>query len=286
MRQAETVVEQANANHAAQVRARAQAENALVLLLGQPLPSDLPPPVPLSSPDAACRHPGRSAVGAPDAPSGHHASRGDAARGERQHRRCARSVLSVHQPDRRSGHGELRAFRAVQARITGVELLAIHHPADLQGRPAAGEPRCRDLQKDINVAQYEKTIQTAFREVADGLAARGTYNDQVAAVERYTAAQQSALDLSVMRFRNGVDNYLSVLTAQTDLYGAQQVLVATRMARLTNLVDLYRALGGGWIEHTGDVPRPAEEVGSIASPSPSPWSLLGTGELGRTVRAN
>ena len=54
----------------------------------------------------------------------------------------------------------------------------------------------RRVQKDINVAQYEKTIQTAFREVADGLAARGTYDDEVAAVERYTAAQQSALDLS------------------------------------------------------------------------------------------
>ena len=102
----------------------------------------------------------------------------------------------------------------------------------------------------------------------------GTYDDEVAAVERYTAAQQSALDLSDMRFRNGVDNYLSVLTAQTGLYTAQLTLVSTRLARLTNLVDLYQSLGGGWIEHTGDVPRPAEDVGSIASPSPSPWLRL------------
>lgn len=58
---------------------------------------------------------------------------------------------------------------------------------------------------DINVAQYEKTIQSAFREVADGLAARGTYDDQVASLERLTKAQQSRLDLSDMRFRNGVD---------------------------------------------------------------------------------
>ena len=122
--------------------------------------------------------------------------------------------------------------------------------------------------------------------MSDGLAARGTYDDQVASLERLTDAQQSRLDLSDLRFRNGVDPYLTVLTAQTDLYNAQQTLVAARLARLTNLVDLYRSLGGGWIEHTGDLPRPAEDVGSIASPSPSPWSLLGTGELGRTVRAN
>ena len=142
------------------------------------------------------------------------------------------------------------------------------------------------MQKDINIAQYERAIQTAFREVADGLAARGTYDDQVASLERLTEAQQSRLDLSDLRFRNGVDPYLTVLTAQTDLYNAQLTLVAARLARHTNLVDLYRSLGGGWIEHSGDSPRPAEDVGSIASPSPSPWSLLRKGELGRTVRAN
>jgi multidrug efflux system outer membrane protein len=83
-----------------------------------------------------------------------------------------------------------------------------------------------------------------------------------------------------------VDNYLTVLTAQTGLYSAQLALVQARLARLTNLVDLYQFLGGGWIEHTGDAPPPPEDVGSIASPSPSPWSLLKTGELGRTIKAN
>jgi multidrug efflux system outer membrane protein len=110
------------------------------------------------------------------------------------------------------------------------------------------------LQKDITVAQYEKAIQTAFREVADGLAARGTYDDQVASLERFTEAQQRSLDLSEMRFRNGVDNYLNVLTAQSGLYTAQQTLVLARLARLTNLVDLYESLGGGWIDRTGDTP--------------------------------
>jgi len=114
--------------------------------------------------------------------------------------------------------------------------------------------------------------------VADGLAARGTYDDQVASLERLTEAQQSRLDLSDLRFRNGVDPYLTVLTAQTDLYNAQQTLVAARLARLTNLVDLYRSLGGGWIEHTGNEPRPAEDVGSIAPTRPawSPWNVFKT----------
>ena len=130
------------------------------------------------------------------------------------------------------------------------------------------------VQKDINVALYEKTIQTAFREVADGLAARGTYDDQVASLERYTQAQQRRLDLADLRFQMGVDPYLTVLTAQTDLYNAQQALVQARLARLTNLVDLYQYLGGGWIEHTGDAPSSPEDVGSVAPASHAPWSLL------------
>jgi multidrug efflux system outer membrane protein len=116
------------------------------------------------------------------------------------------------------------------------------------------------VQKDIRVAQYEKVIQTAFREVADGLAARGTYDDQVASLVRYTDAYQGYLGLAQQRFQTGIDTYLDVLTAQTNLYNAQQQLVTTRLARLTTLVDLYRALGGGWIERTGDQPRAAEEI--------------------------
>jgi multidrug efflux system outer membrane protein len=114
------------------------------------------------------------------------------------------------------------------------------------------------IQKDIGVAQYEKAIQTAFSEVANDLAARGTYDDQIAALERYITALQRSLDLSWARYRSGVDNYLSVLTAQTNLYAGQQTLVAVRLNRVTNLVTLYKDLGGGWIQHTGDAPRPPD----------------------------
>ena len=111
-----------------------------------------------------------------------------------------------------------------------------------------------------SIANYEKAIQTAFREVADGLAARGTYDEQIKALERFVKSQARGLELSDMRYRNGVDNYLSVLTAQTNLYTAQQLLITARLNRVTNLVDLYRELGGGWVEHAGDQPRPSDAM--------------------------
>lgn len=286
VRQAETVVEQANANHAAQVRARAQAENALVLLLGQPLPSDLPPPVPLSSQALLADIPA-------DLPSELLTRRPDIMQAEATLRGANANIGAARAAffPTISLTGNLgTASSALSGLFKGGSLAWSFLPSITMPIFEAGQLQASldvaTVQKDINVAQYEKTIQTAFREVADGLAARGTYDDEVAAVERYTAAQQSALDLSDMRLRNGVDDYLSVLTAQTGLYNAQLTLVSTRLARLTNLVDLYQSLGGGWIEHTGDMPRPAEDVGSIATPSPSPWRLLETGELGHTVRVN
>jgi multidrug efflux system outer membrane protein len=90
--------------------------------------------------------------------------------------------------------------------------------------------------------------------VSDGLAARGTYDQQLAALQRDTAAEQRRLDLANMLYTNGIDSYLNVLTAQTDLYNAQQALVTARLNRLTGLVDLYRALGGGWLERSGGRP--------------------------------
>jgi multidrug efflux system outer membrane protein len=103
--------------------------------------------------------------------------------------------------------------------------------------------------------KYQKAIQTAFREVADGLAARGTYTDQLAALRRNADDQQRRLELANLRFTSGIDSYLNVLTAQTDLYNAQITLVSTRLGQLTSLVDLYRALGGGWLERSASAPR-------------------------------
>lgn len=126
------------------------------------------------------------------------------------------------------------------------------------------------VQKRIEIATYEKAIQTAFREVSDGLAARGTFDNQIKALERFTGSQERRLVLSDLRFRNGVDSYLSVLTAQNDLYSAQLLLINARLQRLTNLVDLYQFLGGGWIERAGDTPRPSDAPLDYSANAPGP----------------
>ena len=200
VRQAQTVVEQAKANHSAQVRGRAQAENALVLLLGQPLPADLPPPAALNTQTMLA-----------DIPEG------------------LPSDLLTRRPDIMQAEATLRGANANigAARAAFFPTISLTGDAGtassaLSGLFKAGSlawsflpsitlpifegGRLRanldvaTLQKDINVAQYEKAIQTAFREVADGLAARGTYDDEVASLERYTEAQQRRSSFRICAF--------------------------------------------------------------------------------------
>jgi multidrug efflux system outer membrane protein len=100
-------------------------------------------------------------------------------------------------------------------------------------------------EKDISVTQYEKVIQTSFREVADALAMRGTVEQQIAAQKSLVDATAETYRLSNARYVKGIDSYLSVLDAQRSLYGAQQGLIVLRLARLVNQVILYTTLGGG-----------------------------------------
>jgi multidrug efflux system outer membrane protein len=102
-----------------------------------------------------------------------------------------------------------------------------------------------ETDRDILVAQYEKAIQGAFREVSDALAQRGTLGDQLAATQSLVDAASATRRLSDARYEKGVDSYLSVLDAQRTLYAAQQNLIAVRLARLANRVTLYKSLGGG-----------------------------------------
>jgi multidrug efflux system outer membrane protein len=99
--------------------------------------------------------------------------------------------------------------------------------------------------REITLAQYEKAIQAAFREVADALSQRGTLGDQLEAQQSLVDASAEGYRLSDARYTRGIDSYLRVLDAQRSLYGAQQGLIAIRLARLTNLVTLYKVLGGG-----------------------------------------
>ncbi|MES2437693.1 MAG: efflux transporter outer membrane subunit [Verrucomicrobiota bacterium] len=103
-----------------------------------------------------------------------------------------------------------------------------------------------EIGKKIGVANYEKAIQTGFREVADSLAARTGLDERISATENLVAAQQKRSDLAVARYTKGVDGYLEVLTAALDLYSSRQTLIQLRMARAINSVDLYKSLGGGW----------------------------------------
>lgn len=103
-----------------------------------------------------------------------------------------------------------------------------------------------ELQKDIQVAQYEKAIQTAFQEVADRLAARTTYRDQLDAQRALLDTTETYYELAERRYRTGVDSYLTLLDAQRQLFSVRQQLISDRLSQLTSEVELYKALGGGW----------------------------------------
>jgi multidrug efflux system outer membrane protein len=274
--QSEGILQQAASNLQSQLRLRAQAENALVLLIGEPLPADLPPGLPLDSQnllaDIPAGLPSDLLVRRPDIASAEH------------------SLLAAN-----ANIGAARAAFFPKVSLTGSfgtlapSLGTLFKPGSaawsfapqisipiFEGGTNLANLDLAQIQKRIEIANYEKAIQTAFREVADGLAARGTYDEQIKALERFVKSQARGLELSDMRYRNGVDNYLSVLTAQTNLYTAQQLLITARLNRVTNLVDLYRELGGGWIEHAGDQPRPSDampnyrDIGTPAAAAPAP----------------
>jgi multidrug efflux system outer membrane protein len=119
-----------------------------------------------------------------------------------------------------------------------------------QGGALSASLDAAEVRKSIEVARYERAIQGAFREVSDALVSQGWIEEQLQAQAARAAAESRRYELSVRRYRGGVDSYLNVLTAQRDLYVARQQLIQSQLARSTNLIDLYKALGGGWRERT------------------------------------
>lgn len=126
------------------------------------------------------------------------------------------------------------------------------------------------VEKDVNVANYERTIQSAFREVADSMAARTTYEREVSAQQKMIHDISETQRLAQMRFQNGVDDYFGVFDAQRQLFQAQQLLVTYKLAGLTSRVTLYKALGGGWQE-SGQVAgaQPAAKAQPAAAARPA-----------------
>jgi len=102
------------------------------------------------------------------------------------------------------------------------------------------------VSKRIEIANYEKAIQTAFKEVADALVTVGSYDVQIAEEETLVNTQQRRYDLALDRYRTGEDTYINVLSAQQDLFSAQLGLIQARFSKLSGKVTLYKALGGGW----------------------------------------
>jgi outer membrane protein, multidrug efflux system len=161
--------------------------------------------------------------------------------------------------------GVAQANRFPQITLTGVLGVASPHLANLFGSDskfgAAGfglagplfnaqtlgyEQRAVEAQARQVLARYEKTVIVAFREVEDALVAVRTARDQSQAQEAQVAALRSALHLAELRYKGGVSNYLDVLTAKRSLFDAELSLAATRRLHLVSIVQLYRALGGGW----------------------------------------
>ncbi|MBL0151515.1 MAG: efflux transporter outer membrane subunit [Ideonella sp.] len=251
LRQAESLLEAARATLAQATRQRALDENALVLLLGQPLPAELPAAQALTGQLAAAELP----AGLP-------------------------SDLLERRPDVRQAeqlligaNANIGAARAAFfPRITLTGSLGSASSA-LDGLFRAGsfgwsiapqllqpifdagrnEANLKIAQagRDIAAAQYERAVQSAFREVADALAGRATLGEQLAAQQAQLRAEQDRAQLTDLRYRNGASSYLEVLDAQRSLFATQQAVVQLQTQRVQNLVTLYRVLGGGWTASDG-----------------------------------
>lgn len=243
---AQTIVETARADVARYTAQVARDENALALLLGAPVPTALRP----TTIDAV-------QFGVEELPA------------------ALPSEVLLNRPDIRGAEHTLRAANA----NIGAARAAFFPRISLTGFAGEADPQFENLftgisneiwsftpqvsipifqggalisglgvanaDRDIAVAQYERAIQVAFREVADALATRAAIGDELAARERLANAAGESYRLSDARYREGIDNYLSLLDAQRSSYAAQQGLVAARVARATNFVTLYKTLGGG-----------------------------------------
>ena len=246
LRQAQTSVETARGNLALYARQTAQDENALALLLGQPLPADLGGGDTLDGrlvlADLPAGLSSQVLLRRPDVMAAEHnliaanANIGAA-------RAAFFPSLTLTASAGTASAGLQNLFAPGSATWSFAPSLSI--PIFSWGTNEANLDLAK-VQKNIQVATYEKTVQTAFREVADALAARRTYDDQIAAQQALVDAYAKSYELSEMRYRVGADSYLTTLDAQRSLYSAQQTLISLKAARLENLVTLYKTLGGGW----------------------------------------
>lgn len=247
---AETQLQTARAAVAGYEQQLAQADNYLVLLVGCPLPDDLAPPRPFDP-----------QICLSDIPAG------------------LPSDLIARRPDILEAEHQLKAANADigAARAAFLPTITLTgsggtESTTLEGLFAPGsqawnfspqivwpifaagtawnELQAIKASERIAAANYQKAIQTAFREVADTLAVRATVQTQLSANRVLVRSEEQTYKLTEARFRGGVDSSLNVLTAQQAYNNARQNLIQSEYSRLFNLINLYQALGGGWNEHT------------------------------------
>lgn len=116
----------------------------------------------------------------------------------------------------------------------------------LDGGAAKAGVRKAEAAQGIQLASYEKTLLTAFKEVADALSVRRSLDERLQGQAAVVAASQQSADLALARFRGGADTFLTVLDAQRTLYSAQQALISLQLTEQSNRITLYKVLGGGW----------------------------------------
>jgi NodT family efflux transporter outer membrane factor (OMF) lipoprotein len=248
-RQAQSLAESARVALAQQQRQQALDVNALSLLLGQPTTAAVAAGTEiaaLSLPDVPAGLPSEVLVRRPDVQQAEQQLvAANANIGAARAAFFPRITLTAAFGTASSQLSGL--FRSGSWALTAAPQLL--QPIFDAGRNRAGL-RSAEVGRDIAVAQYERAIQTAFREVSDALAGSATLADQLRAQDNVTEAETVRLRLSTLRYDNGVASYLELLDAQRSLFTARQAQIQTRLQLLQNQVLLYRALGGGWSNAT------------------------------------
>ncbi|MDR2850742.1 MAG: efflux transporter outer membrane subunit [Desulfovibrio sp.] len=249
LEQARSLVESAAAAVAQSEREVAQAANALQLLTGTYADSQLPDPLPLTRQSLAALPQGVMSeilLARPDIMEAEHklkAANADigAARAAFFPSITLVGNMGYQSDDLDNLFSYSKGFWSFLPKVTLPLFTAGRNTANLD----AAEAR-----KQSAVAGYEKTVQTAFREVADALQSRESYAGQYAAQTRFLASQSLVLELAQNRYINGAVSYLEILDAQRNVFQSRQDVLGTRRDQLLNEISLYRALGGGLSEHT------------------------------------
>jgi len=250
LNQARGQLDSIRADIAELTRLEAQAQNALLLLLGQQPPASLPkaevfgkdqllPSIPVGLPsDLLTRRP--DIIGAEHALIGSNANIG-AARAAFFPNISITGLLGFASPQLGGLFSSDNRYWTYSPQLT----------IPLFSGGVSGNLDLAEARKNIAVAQYEKAVQVAFREVADTLAGEATFASQLEALRSLEDSTAESLNIAKLRYEEGIDSFLQVQTAEVNLYSAQRQFLQTGLNSLLNRVELYKALGGGWVEHTG-----------------------------------